>query len=101
MFKGEYMAKSKLKNQVLDELFEAFSTVTSKKDWYKIFEDLCTIQEIKDMALRYDVAKKLHAGLSYQNISDITGASSTTISRVAKALSYGEGGYVLLLNKND
>ena len=95
------MAKSKLKNQVLDELFEAFNTVTSKKDWYKIFEDLCTIQEIKDMALIYDVAKKLHAGLSYQNISDITGASSTTISRVAKALSYGEGGYVLLLNKND
>ncbi len=53
------------------------------------------------MALRYDVARKLHAGLSYQNISEITGASSTTISRVAKALSYGEGGYTLLLHKKD
>lgn len=101
MFKGEIMSKSKLKQPILDELFEAFNTVKSKKDWYKIFEDLCTIQEIKDMALRYDVAKKLHAGLSYQNISDITGASSTTISRVAKALSYGEGGYMLLLHKKD
>jgi len=95
------MAKSKLKNPILDELFNSFSDINSKKDWYKIFEDLCTIQEIKDMALRFEVAKKLDEGLSYQVISEQTGASSTTISRVAKALGYGEGGYQLLLRKKD
>lgn len=31
------MSKSKLKQPILEELFEAFNTVTSKKDWYKIF----------------------------------------------------------------
>lgn len=95
------MAKSKLKNPTLDQLFESFSRIQSKKDWYKVFEDLCTIQEIKDMALRFEVANKLDSGLSYQLISEQTGASSTTISRVAKALSYGEGGYKLLLRKKD
>jgi TrpR-related protein YerC/YecD len=53
------------------------------------------------MTLRFEVAKKLDEGLSYQVISDQTGASSTTISRVAKALGYGEGGYQLLLRKKD
>ena len=101
MSKGLKMAKSKLKNDTLDALFESFSNIKSKKEWYQVFEDLCTIQEIKDMTLRFEVAKKLDEGLSYQVISDQTGASSTTISRVAKALGYGEGGYQLLLRKKD
>jgi TrpR-related protein YerC/YecD len=95
------MAKSKLKNPLLDELFDSFSEINSKSDWYKVFEDLCTIQEIKDMTLRFEVAKKLSEGFSYQVISEQTGASSTTISRVAKALGYGEGGYQLLLRKKE
>lgn len=93
------MAQSKLKNPILDELFESFCMVESMNDWYKVLEDLCTIQEIKDMALRFEVAKKLDKGFSYQVISEQTGASSTTISRVAKALSYGEGGYRILFNQ--
>jgi|SaaInl6LU_22_DNA_1037377.scaffolds.fasta_scaffold167979_1 TrpR-related protein YerC/YecD len=99
--KGRMMAKSKFQNPLLDELFESFLEINSRKEWYKVFEDLCTIQEIKDMTLRFEVAKKLNEGLSYQIISEQTGASSTTISRVAKALGYGEGGYQLLLRKKD
>lgn len=91
------MSQSKLKTEALDQLFEAFLTVKDTDTWYKVFEDLCTIQEIKDMSLRFNVAIRLHDGQSYQKISDETHASSTTISRVAKALSYGEGGYDMLI----
>ena len=91
------MSKSKLRTDALDQLFKAFLTIKDTDTWYKVFEDLCTIQEIKDMSLRFSVALKLDQGQSYQKISDETHASSTTISRVAKALSYGEGGYDSLI----
>ena len=91
------MSQSKLKTDALDQLFKAFLTIQDTDTWYKVFEDLCTIQEIKDMSLRFNVALKLNQGQSYQSISEQTKASSTTISRVAKALTYGEGGYESLI----
>jgi TrpR-related protein YerC/YecD len=93
------MSKSKIKSLELDTLIEAFLNIKDKDTWYKVLEDLCTIQEIKDLSLRYDVALKLAEGLSYQAISEKTKASSTTISRVAKALGYGEGGYQSMMKK--
>ena len=95
------MAKSKFKSKPLDDLFDAFKTIQTKKEWYQVFEDLCTVQEMRDLGLRFEVAKMLNKGQSYQEIIDQTGASSTTISRVAKALSYGQNGYQLLLKKDE
>jgi TrpR-related protein YerC/YecD len=91
------MSQSKLKNEGLDQLIRALLTINNHDTWYQVLEDLLTIQEIKDITLRFEVARRLKAGQSYHLISEETKASSTTISRVAKALSYGEGGYLHLL----
>lgn len=91
------MSKSKIQSKELDNLIEAFLTIKDAHTWYQVLEDLCTIQEIKDLSLRFHVAQRLAQGESYQTISEATKASSTTISRVAKAFSYGEGGYRALL----
>jgi TrpR-related protein YerC/YecD len=93
------MSKSKIQSHELDQLIDAFLKIKDKDTWYKVLEDLCTIQEIKDLSLRFDVANKLSEGQSYQAISEKTKASSTTISRVAKALGYGEGGYQSMIKK--
>ena len=45
------------------------------------------------MEQRYDVAVLLDQGLVYSDILERTGASSATISRVNRSLSYGVGGY--------
>lgn len=94
------MSIEKLKNQETDLLFEAFLKIKDVETWYKVFGDLCTIKEIQDLTHRFQVAKLLNEGQSYQNIIEITNASSTTISRVAKALTYGEDGYQFLLKKS-
>ena len=44
------------------------------------------------MEQRYDVAKLLYEGKVYTDIVETTGASSATISRVNRALKYGENG---------
>ncbi|CCV66170.1 TrpR repssor-like protein [Paracholeplasma brassicae] len=91
--------KSKFATKEIDKLFEAILTLKSVEECYKLFEDLCTIKEIQDMSQRLLVAKLLNEGVSYQNISKETLASSATISRVAKSLSYGADGYKLVLER--
>ena len=45
------------------------------------------------MEQRYEVATLLSEGMVYSDILERTGASSATISRVNRSLSYGTGAY--------
>ncbi len=91
------MYSSKLKSKAMDELFEAILSLQSIENCYRFFEDIATIQELKDFAMRLQVAKQLHLQANYVDIIKITGASSATISRVNRALNYGADGYKLVL----
>lgn len=90
---------SRLQASDLDALFDAVLLLQDRTECYRFFEDVCTIAELKSMAQRFDVAQKLDEGVTYQEISQQLGASTATISRVNRALSYGAGGYRLLLDR--
>ena len=75
------------------ELYRAILSLESEDECRRFFKDLCTIAELRAMEQRYDVAVLLDQGLVYSDILERTGASSVTISRVNKALNYGEEGY--------
>ena len=75
------------------ELHRAILSLESEDECRRFFKDLCTIAELRAMEQRYDVAVLLDQGLVYSDILERTGASSATISRVNKALNYGEEGY--------
>ena len=76
--------------------FEAVLQLKSVEDCQKFFEDVCTIKELQSIAQRWEVAVMLNEGKNYLDISKKTGASTATISRVAKCLNYGAGGYELV-----
>jgi len=59
----------------------------------RFFRDLCTLAELEAMAHRWQVAKLVDQGLPYHEVSRRTGASTTTVTRVAHWLRHGEGGY--------
>ena len=63
------------------------------------FRDLCTLSELEAMAHRWEVVQLLDQGLPYQEISRRTGASTTTVTRVAHWLRHGEGGYRAALDR--
>lgn len=86
-------------DKLYENLYTAMSSMKNPKDCKKIFEDLFTIKETLDIAQRLEVAKLLDNGEIYTEISAKTGASTATISRVAKCLNYGSGGYKLILDK--
>lgn len=87
------------KDKQVDELFEAILTLKDRDDCYNFFEDLCTINELISFSQRLSVAKKLDEGKTFAEITNETGASSATIGRVNKCLTYGTGGYRRILDR--
>lgn len=90
---------SKLKDDMTDRLFKAILTLKNIDECYRFFEDICTISEIKALAQRLAVAEMLKHGNTYTEISDATGASTATISRVNRCLNYGADGYKMVLER--
>lgn len=93
------MANPKLKDPSVDQLFRAVLLLRDEEECYQFFEDVCTINEIKSLAQRLQVARRLKEGGTYQQVEEETGASSATISRVKRFLQYGAGGYGLVLDR--
>lgn len=83
----------------VDHLFEAILSLENMEECYKFFSDVCTIKELLAMAQRYEVALMLNKKMTYLDIAEKTGASTATISRVNRSLTYGEDGYKLAFKK--
>ena len=89
----------KAHTQEVDHLFEAILSLETPEECYKFFSDVCTIKELLAMAQRYEVALMLDSMMTYLDIAEKTGASTATISRVNRSLTYGEDGYKLVFDK--
>ncbi|SHH98123.1 YerC/YecD family TrpR-related protein [Clostridium grantii] len=94
---ADYM--SKLKSPDMDYLCEAMLSLETIEECYKFIEDIFTINEIKSVEQRLQVAKMLKQKKTYTEIAHETGASTATISRVNKCLNYGSDGYDLVLER--
>ena len=90
---------SKIKDDLTDRLFEAILTLDTVEECYAFFEDICTVHEIKSLAQRLEVAEMLQDKKTYIEIQQVTGASTATISRVNRCLSYGSDGYKMILDR--
>jgi len=87
------MASDRLRTPDVDALLEALLTLQTPEEVYAFLQDVCTVREVQEIAQRLAVARMLAAGKHYNDIEVATGASSTTISRVSRALNYGADGY--------
>ncbi|MEM8937691.1 MAG: YerC/YecD family TrpR-related protein [Pseudomonadota bacterium] len=68
-------------------LFEAFSLLETAEDAARFLKDIATPAEVSALAERWRIAKLLDEGeKSYRAISEATGASTTTVGRVARFL---------------
>ena len=88
-----------LKSGPVDHLFEAILTLKSKEECYSFFEDLCTVNELLSLSQRFEVAAMLKEHKTYLEIAEKTGASTATISRVNRSLTYGNDGYEMVFSR--
>lgn len=80
-------------------LLAALSSLTDEAEAELLLADLLTPREAEDFAQRLEVARMLDAGVPYVRIQAATGASATTVARVARCLKYGPGGYRVVLDR--
>ena len=90
---------SKIKSKDVDFLFDAILQLKTREECYMLFEDLCTVQEMKALSQRLVVAKMLSEGRVYSDIVKNTGASTATISRVKRSLDYGCDSYSMVFGR--
>jgi len=87
-------------SSLVDQLAEALVTLRSPGEARAMLADLCTPAEVHTLAERWHVARLLDEGkLTYREIHEATGVSTTTIVRVARFLRQEvNGGYRILLD---
>jgi len=86
-------------NEQTDRLMKALLALENAEEAYRFLEDVLTIQEMKSITQRLEVAVMLRNKETYQEIVRKTGASTTTIGRVNRTLQYGADGYSLVLDR--
>ena len=87
------------KKEKSDQLYKAILQLKDEQECYEFFQDLCTVSELRSMEQRFEVASLLDDGMIYNEILARTGASSATISRVNRSMSYGTGAYNKLFQR--
>ena len=88
-----------VKDHEMDNLMDAFVSLKSREEAYAFLEDICTVKELESLSQRLEVAMLLRNKITYQDIASKTGASTTTVSRVNRALNYGCDGYDMVLDR--
>lgn len=85
----------------IQKLLDAVTALQSRGELLRFLTDLCTPSELRALVARWRVAQLLDEGdLSYRDISEKTGASTTTVGRVARFLNEETyQGYRIALNR--
>ena len=81
------------------QLYSLLATLTDEQEVGVFLRDLCTPAELKAMADRWRVVGLLKQGVPYRKIHELTGVGVSTVTRVARYITHGEGGYDLVYNK--
>ena len=82
----------------IDNLFEVITAIDDPDTCRALFDDLCTVKEIENMAERLHAARLLMDGNTYAQVMQQSDISSATLSRVSRCVQYGKG-YSTVLKK--
>ena len=80
-------------------LARALTAVKTLDEAYRFIDDICTQTEADELSKRLTAAIMLRDGLTYAEVSSLTGLSTATITRVNRALKSGNGGYIVVLER--
>ncbi len=75
-------------------LCKAMLAMRDVEEMRAFLHDLCTPAELESLVGRWTVVPHVLKGMPYREIHEHTAVSITTIGRVARFLSQGNGGYL-------
>jgi len=93
MGKRRFTEDSWQKDPWFRALCSALASCKNEEEVAFLLRDIGTLSELQAWSERLEVAKLLAQSLSYREVAKRTGASTTTVTRVAKFIENGPGGY--------
>ena len=91
--------KQTAKQERIENLYRLIAAIDNVEDCRALFDDLCTVKEVENMAERCYAAKLLMEGKTYNQVIEQTDISSATLSRVSRCVQYGKGYSKILKDK--
>ncbi|MEN9647202.1 MAG: hypothetical protein RLY57_6 [Candidatus Parcubacteria bacterium] len=94
------------KNRIWDEiaqtspdLIQVFLSIKDEAELKAFFRDLMSERDLREFAMRWEVAKRLDAGETYKHIQEVSGQAMDTISKISRWLKGGCGGYRMMIDR--
>jgi TrpR-related protein YerC/YecD len=81
------------------EIIDVFLSIENKDEAKAFFRDIFSERDLREIVMRWEVAKRLDAGETYEQIQEKTGAAMETISKISRWLKEGCGGYKLMIDR--
>jgi TrpR family trp operon transcriptional repressor len=75
------------------DLLDVLADVRDPKDLGALFDDLLTPAEVANVSERWELVKLLAEGKSQRAVASAVGAGVATVTRGARILKYGAGGF--------
>ena len=80
-------------------LIKVFLSLKNEDELKAFFRDLMSERDLREFAMRWEVAQMLDAGVTYEQIQAKTGAAMDTISKISRWLKEGCGGYKMMIDR--
>ena len=81
------------------DLLDVFMSFKNKDELKAFFRDLMSERDLREFAMRWEVAKKLDAGVPFLQIQEESGESPVTITKINRWLKEGCGGYKMMIDR--
>ncbi len=81
------------------DLLKVFLSLKNETELKAFFRDIMSERDLREFAMRWEVAKKLDAGVPFTQIQNETGESPVTITKINRWLKEGCGGYKMMIER--
>ncbi len=86
-------------DKVSPDLLQTILSLKNEEEAKAYLRDLLSERDLRELAMRWEVAKKLDAGVSMSEIQDEYKQSYTTITKINRWLKEGCGGYKMMIER--
>ena len=83
----------------IDDLFHLIASIDSPAEAKMLLKDLLTPKEVESLAERWQEIQLLATGATQRDVAKKLGISISKVTRGARMLQYGSGGFAYFLKK--
>lgn len=81
------------------DLLKVFLSIQNEKELKMFFRDIMSERDLRELAMRWEVAKKLDARVPFSQIQEESGESPVTITKINRWLTEGCNGYKMMIDR--